>query len=84
MIPGSLHEPMLNACDAALDRVLASEVVTRETARELLAADAFVTVAFEAAAGQPATIAERADAAMRRISRTAVRYLDAPLTVEGG
>ena len=44
--------------------------------RELLAADAFVTWAFEAAANDPATLTARADAAMRAISARAVPYLE--------
>ena len=76
MIPASLFDPLMNACDGALTRVLATGADKREMARELLAADAFVTFAFEAAANEPATIAAKADAAMRRISDRAVQYLN--------
>ena len=76
VIPSSLYDPLMSACDAALVRVLASGATERETARELLAADAFVTFAFEAAANEPSTIAARADAAMRRISGSSVHFLD--------
>ena len=77
MIPASLYDPLMNACDGALHRVLESGAVKREVAHELLAADAFVTYAFEAAANEPSTIAARADAAMKRISNNAVSYLNA-------
>ena len=76
MIPIGLYDPLMNACDGALVRVLESGAAGREMARELLAADAFVTYAFEAAANDPSTIAARADAAMRRISASSVRFLD--------
>ena len=76
MIPAGLYDPFMNACDGALVRVLAAGAARREMARELLAADAFVTYAFEAAANDPSTISARADAAMRRISASSVRYLD--------
>jgi hypothetical protein len=61
--------------ETALVRVLAAKDATREVAFDLLASDAFVTYAFEAAADDPDTVAARADAAMRMISRTAERYL---------
>lgn len=77
MIPSSLHDPLMNACDGALNRVLKLGAIRRDVATELLAADAFVTYAFEAAANEPSTIAARADAAMRRISDNAISYLNA-------
>jgi hypothetical protein len=76
MIPSGLFTPLLNSCDASLTRVLDSDSKERPTAHELLAADAFVTWAFEAAANDPATLAARADEAMRAISARAVPYLD--------
>ena len=96
MIPSGLFDPLMNACDGALSRVLArgesgaqlfgpstaridSAAMSSErrgTANELLAADAFVTWAFEAAADAPETISDRANAAMRRVSDRAVAYLN--------
>lgn len=84
MIPSGLFDPLLNACDAALERVLkqgdshrtATKTNHHATANELLAADAFVTWAFEAAADEPETISPRADAAMRRVSDRAVPFLE--------
>ncbi|MDA1082537.1 MAG: hypothetical protein O2973_12880 [Gemmatimonadetes bacterium] len=60
--------PLISACEEAFARVLDSGAASRESAFDLLSADAFVTYAFEAAADEPATIAERADAAMRCVS----------------
>ncbi len=84
MIPSGLFDPLMNACEGALDRVLRQGESSRSgtsvdhhaTANELLAADAFVTWAFEAAADEPALIGQRADAAMRRISDRAVALLE--------
>jgi hypothetical protein len=61
-------------CLAAGARVLTSVLygggcdATRESALDLLAADALVTYAFEAAAESPAGLASRATAAMHRIA----------------
>lgn len=84
MIPSGLYDPLMNACDGALERVLKQGESPRSsggsdhhaTANELLAADAFVTWAFEAAADEPAEIGPRADAAMQRISERAVPFLE--------
>ncbi len=84
MIPSGLFDPLIDACDGALTGVLEKGEVGRAAvggdhhamANALLAADAFVTWAFEAAADDPATISARADAAMRRISDRAVTFLD--------
>lgn len=76
MIPAGLHDPLMVACDGALQRVLDAGALQRRTAPDLLAADAFVTWAFEAAADDPATIAERAERAMKRISERAAPYVD--------
>lgn len=84
MIPLGLFEPLMNSCSGALERVLKQGHSPRSahgsdhhtTANELLAADAFVTWGFEAAADEPETISARADAAMRRISDCAVPFLE--------
>lgn len=75
MIPSALHEPLMLACDGALERVLRAGATTRDAAGDLLAADAFVTWAFEAAADEPELISSRADDAMRRISARAVPFI---------
>ncbi len=84
MIPAGLFEPLMTAGEGALGRVLVQGDSRRTTAtadhqataNELLAADAFVTWAFEAAAEEPETISPRADAAMRRVSDRAVPFLE--------
>ena len=65
-------EPTPEGCIAAgermLARVLASDVHGRDTAVELLTADALVTRAFELAADEPGRLDELAAAAMVRIA----------------
>lgn len=71
----SLSLDGIQAADACLDaserlvrELLRSNCTTRETALDLLTADALVTYAFEAAAESPAGLAARATRAMRRIA----------------
>ncbi len=66
-------DALLAASDALLRRVLVDRAPgeARTAALDLLAADACVTWAFEAAADAPATLAARAEAAMRRITEAA-------------
>jgi hypothetical protein len=70
-------------CEAAAERVLASLLAARETGREtaldLLAADALVTYAFEHAAELPDGLEARASAVMLRIATLGERYA-APAT----
>jgi hypothetical protein len=68
---------LLDATDAALERVLSAQDDARRTALDLLSADAYVTYAFEAAADAPRSLLDVADDAMRRVSAVAVRHLDA-------
>jgi hypothetical protein len=76
VILGGLFDPLMDAADGALCRVLDAGTARRERALDLLAADAFVTWAFEAASDDPATISQRAEEAMKRISTRAKPYLD--------
>jgi hypothetical protein len=62
------HDRCLDAAERLLRTVVEREGATRDDAFDLLAADALVTYAFEAAAGDPVTIGVRADDAMRRLS----------------
>lgn len=71
----SLADPLLAACNVALARVLDSGAASRDSALDLLSADAFVTYAFEAAADAPESISERSNAAMRQISDLALARL---------
>lgn len=61
----------LAAGETMLSRVLREDCASRDTALDLLAADALVTRAFERAADSPASLVEFADEAMRRIARLA-------------
>lgn len=67
-----LGEVLLSAGEALLSRLLSEGRTDRQTALDLLTADAFVTYAFEAASDDPARITERAQRAMARISHLAV------------
>jgi hypothetical protein len=71
----SSPDSLLVFAEQALDRVLAAKEGTRGVAFDLLAADAFVTYAFESAADEPSTVSARADDAMRRISKQAEPFL---------
>lgn len=63
-------DALLDAADELLRLVLrGGEEPARERALDLLAADACVTWAFEAAAEDPGTISERARATMQRLQR---------------
>ncbi len=61
----------LDAGERLLHKLLRSGTTTRDAALELLAVDALVTYAFQAAASESWTLDERAAAAMRRIASSA-------------
>ena len=61
----------LDAAEELLDGLLHEGCSTRERAIDLLTVDALVTYAFEAAAEQPETVADRAREAMLRFGRLA-------------
>jgi hypothetical protein len=67
----ALPEAMVAASELLLARVLASDASARCVATDLLAADACVTFAFEAAADDPPSIAGLAERAMNRIAAAA-------------
>ncbi len=68
----TLPDAFREAGESLLKGVLtAGPDVARASALDLLAADACVTWAFEAAAEDPATLGARADEAMRRIAAVA-------------
>ena len=62
------HEALLASGTALLERLLGDGDEGRGTALDLLAADALVTYAFEAAAEDATTLASRADAALARLA----------------
>ena len=66
-------EALVEAADALLRTVLnESEGAPRDRALDLLAADACVTWAFEAAADAPASLGAHAAAAMERLAKAVV------------
>lgn len=56
------------AGEALLAQHLASDTTSRDSALDLLAVDALVTYAFEAAADQPELLVQRAASAMQRVA----------------
>jgi hypothetical protein len=58
----------LEAAEGVVGSLLRGGRTGRESAAELLAADALVTYAFQAASDDPALLAERAHVAMRRLA----------------
>ena len=76
----ALHraDAFIAASEQLLRRVLGHGAASRSSALDLLAADACVTYAFEAAADEPGTIAARAESAMRRIAAIAAEYEPGP------
>jgi hypothetical protein len=62
---------LLAAGERLLAEIVARPAQARDAALDLLAADALVTWAFEAAADDPASLGSHADAAMARIGRLA-------------
>ena len=61
-------ERCLRAAERLVRELLRSNCTTRESALDLLTADALVTYAFESAAESPADLTARATEAMRRIA----------------
>lgn len=61
----------VDAAEQLLRQLLRDGCMSRESAPDLLAADALVTYAFEAACDEPELIEQRAELAMARISRLA-------------
>jgi hypothetical protein len=61
-------EVCLRAAERLVAELLRGDCSSRESALDLLTADALVTYAFEAAADAPATLAATASAAMQRIA----------------
>jgi hypothetical protein len=68
-----LFTVLLDASSRTLDDVIASPTAGRETALDLLAADAFATYAFEVSATSPDRLTTHARRALRRLGRTGTR-----------
>ncbi len=67
-------DAFIEASELLLRRVLEGGAVARANALDLLAADACITWAFEAAADDPGSIASRAERVTRRIAATAAEF----------
>jgi hypothetical protein len=65
---GQAFEACLCAGERVVESLLRDNATTRESAIDLLAADALVTYAFEAASDRPAELAALAENAMARIA----------------
>jgi hypothetical protein len=65
------HEALLATAESLLAELLALDCAGRDRALDLLAVDAMVTYAFEAAAESPETLATRATAAMASVAALA-------------
>jgi len=65
---GAAADACLQSAERLAVELLRGPSTTRDSALDLLAADALVTYAFEAAAESPADLAPRAAEAMRRIA----------------
>jgi hypothetical protein len=65
---GALPEAYLQAAERLIEHLLQGECTSRDSALDLLTADALVTYAFEAAGETPESLVPRATTAMRRIA----------------
>lgn len=72
-------ESLLEVAEASMRTLLEAGCLTREAALDLLAIDALVTYAFEAAADEPGALDGRAQHALVRIAALASVAGDAPL-----
>ena len=73
-VGASAADALLDSSEAAMQRLLVDGCLTRESALDLLAVDALVTYAFEAAADDPAAIEQRAQRALARIAALTEPY----------
>jgi hypothetical protein len=71
-------DALIQASELLLRRVLVGNAAARASALDLLAADACVTYAFEAAADEPESIAGRALLAKQRIAAIAAEFKGQP------
>jgi hypothetical protein len=69
----SAHEAVLATAESLLSELLALDCAMRDRALDLLAVDALVTYAFEAAAEHPDSLARRATTAMASVAALATQ-----------
>ena len=72
--PNPTPEQLLDAAESAMARLLREGCLTRASALDLLAVDALVTYAFEAAAEAPELLDARTQRALVRLSALAEPY----------
>jgi hypothetical protein len=70
----AVADTLIDAAQAAMTRLLSQACLTRDSALDLLAVDALVTYAFEAAADDPEHFEARTQRALARISALAEPY----------
>ena len=70
----SAADALVDSSVDAMARLLVDGCLTRESALDLLAVDALVTYAFEAAADEPSSLEERAGRALARVAALAAPY----------
>lgn len=70
----SAADALMDASEGAMAHVLVEGCLTRESGLDLLAIDALITYAFEAAADEPVVLQERAGRALARIAALAEPY----------
>lgn len=70
----SAADALVDSSVAAMCRLLVDGCLTRQSGLDLLAVDALVTYAFEAAADEPVELEERAERALARIAALAESY----------
>ena len=73
-VGSSAAEPLVNSSEVAMERLVVDGCLTRDAALDLLAVDALVTYAFEAAADEPSSLEARAGRALARIAALAEPY----------
>jgi hypothetical protein len=71
---GPLSVALLASAESAMTSLLADGCLTRESALDLLAVDALITYAFEAAADDPDRLEERSEQALAAIAALAEPY----------
>ena len=71
---GECADALLGVAESAMRVVLVDGCLTRASALDLLAVDAIITYAFEAAADDPPQLDERTAAALRRIAALAASH----------
>jgi hypothetical protein len=72
----AMADTLLDVAEAAMSTVLRDGCLTRNSALDLLAVDALMTYAFEAAADDAAGLEERTKTALARIADLARPYHD--------